>query len=87
MVELDELEQRMMREHTAKQPCAVEDLPDAHTVWLRVGVQQFCVTALAEETAEDAEWKRAMLAKALANVVRMVPNGLRNRRDDAPLED
>ena len=74
MVELDELEQRMMREHTEKRPCVVDGCPDAHTVWLRVGVQQFCVTSQASETADEADWTRAMLAKALANVVRKVPN-------------
>lgn len=73
-VELTKIESLMLRNHTSKQPCLVEDLPDAHTVWLRVGVQRFCVTPNCCETADDAEWTRAMLAKALANLVLLTPN-------------
>lgn len=70
-MDLDELEQRMMREHTEKRPCVVDGSPDAHTVWLRVGVQRFCVTPDACETADDADSMRVMLAKALANLARL----------------
>lgn len=72
-VGLDALELQMYREHTEKRPTYCEDMHDAHTVWLRVGVQQFCISGV-RETAGEAEWMRAMLAKALANVVRMSPN-------------
>ena len=73
-VELTKLEAALLRNHTYKRPCAVEDWPDAHTVWLRVGVQSFCVTPHCCETADDAEWTRAMLAKALANLVLLTHN-------------
>ena len=80
ILELDALEYRMFNECTAKQPICCEDWPDAHTVWMRVGVQQFCLSGT-RETAAEAEWMRAMLAKALANVVRMSPNvGIEARR-------
>jgi hypothetical protein len=69
IIELDALEHRMFAEHTEKRPICCEGLPDAHTVWLRVGVQQFCLSGT-RETAAEAEWMRSMLAKALANVVR-----------------
>lgn len=72
--ELTKLEAIMLRNHTHRRPCVVEDMPDAQTVWLRVGVQSFCVTPHCCETTEEAEWTRAMLAKALANLVLLTPN-------------
>ena len=70
--DLDALEKKMFDKHTEKRPAVMEGASDAHTVWLRVGVQQFCVSGVyAEESAEHAEWLRAMLAKALANVIRL----------------
>jgi len=55
--------------YTFIKPCCVEGEPDAHTVWLKVGNQLFCVTPQACDTEQDAEWFRNMLAGALASVV------------------
>lgn len=44
-----------------------EDWPDAHSVWLAVGPQQFRLMVC--ETREDAWWHCWMLAKALAVVI------------------
>ncbi|MBK8746122.1 hypothetical protein [Propionivibrio sp.] len=82
-VELTKLEAFMLRNHTHRRSCAVEDMPDAQTVWLRVGVQSFCVTPHCCETTEEAEWTRAMLAKALANLVLLTPNAKSQATDAA----
>ena len=55
--------------YTCIKPCCVEGEPDAHTVWLKVGAQKFCVTSEACETKQDAEEFRRMLASALACLV------------------
>jgi hypothetical protein len=62
------LERRLFRQHTEKRPTFCEGLPDAHLVWLRAGVQRFCLSTT-NETAAEAEWMRTMLAKALAAIV------------------
>jgi len=67
---LDALEQRLLDSYTTKQPYYVKGNPGAHEVWLRFGGSHFCVTPAGCDTAEDAEWVQAMLAKALANIVR-----------------
>lgn len=51
--------------YTRIAPCCVEDEPEAHTAWLVVGPQQFRVSAITHETAEEASWMCWMLAKAL----------------------
>jgi hypothetical protein len=68
-IEMDELEARMFNEHTERRPIVCEGWPDAHTVWMRVGVQQFWLGG-ERETAAEADWMRSMLAKALAQLVR-----------------
>ena len=55
--------------YTFIKECCVEDTPDAHTVWLKVGVLKFCVTPFACDTAADAEAFRKRLAAALADLV------------------
>jgi hypothetical protein len=55
--------------YTFIQPCVVEDEWDAHTVWLKVDGQSFCVTPLACDTKEEAEWMQKMLVKALARII------------------
>lgn len=66
---LDELAKNMRDKYTMKKPCLVNDdgTPDAHTVWLVVGVQSFCLDGYMD-TAEEADWMRLMLGKALAGV-------------------
>lgn len=58
-----------MERYTEIMPCVVEGFPDAHTVWLKVPNQSFCIGAHASETKEEAEWLRDMLCVALAKVV------------------
>lgn len=60
---------RLRARYTLCKPCCVDGEPDAHTVWLKVGVQSFCVTPFACETKGEAEWMRDMLANALATVL------------------
>lgn len=64
--------QQKARDCTFIQPCVVEGEPDAHTVWLKVGVQSFCLGPLACETKEHAEWTQSMLVKALLKLMRDV---------------
>lgn len=65
-------EQHLMDKYTIKKPCIVGgDDPsetDPHTVWLVVGNQSFCLTGY-RDNQEEADWMRAMLAKALAVVI------------------
>ena len=64
----DEYELEVFLEYTEVRPVVVEDEPDAHTVWLVVGVQQFCL-ANHSETKKGAEWTRRMLSAALGRIV------------------
>lgn len=66
-VELTPLELEIYGHYTKRKPCVIEGSPDAQTVWLQVGVQSFQVGS-AHDTAESADWLRAMLAKALAAI-------------------
>lgn len=66
---LDPVILRLREQYTLCKPCCVDGEPDAHTVWLKVGGQSFCVTSFACDTKDEAEWMRDMLAKALAKVV------------------
>ncbi|MCE5269525.1 MAG: hypothetical protein LLG00_16740 [Planctomycetaceae bacterium] len=61
-------ERKMAERFTAIRACAVEDAPDAHTAWLKVEQQSFCVTPAYCDTAEEAAWVCLMLAKALLKV-------------------
>jgi hypothetical protein len=67
-IELTEREQRMFDQFTAKRHVIVPDWPDAHTVMIKVGVQSFDVND-PRENPDEADWMRAMIAKALAAVV------------------
>ena len=40
-----------------------------YSVWLKVGVQSFCITRYPLETIEEAEWIQKMLGKALEQIV------------------
>ncbi len=59
-----------MERYTEIKPCVVDGVPDAHTVWLKVTNQSFCIGTYASETKEEAEWLRDMLCVALAKIVR-----------------
>jgi hypothetical protein len=50
------------------QPCCVEDTPDAHTVWIKIDNQSFCIDGY-QDTKDDAEWMRLMLGKAFRTLL------------------
>lgn len=66
-LELSERQQYLKEAYTLAKPCCVVGNPDARTVWLKVGNQSFCLD-LYQDNEEEAEWMRAMLAKALDNL-------------------
>jgi hypothetical protein len=51
-------------------PIVREDAPDAHTAWLVVENQYFCVTPQSCDTAAEASWHCWMLAKAVLKILR-----------------
>lgn len=65
----DILIQRIKNKYTVATPCVVEGDPDAHNVWLKVGVQGFCVTPHAVEDLESAELCRKQLAQAICGII------------------
>lgn len=71
-VEMTEMERQLMERYTEAKPvvvgCDDDAHPDAHTVWLKVEQQSFCLTDYSE-TKEEADWMRLMLAKALSKVI------------------
>ena len=75
-MEMTDLARKMCRDYTEVRPCCVDGAPDAHTVWLVVGGQQFCVTPIACDTLDEAQWMRGMLAKALDTAFRSIEAGL-----------
>jgi hypothetical protein len=60
----------LLARFTEVKPCVVEDWPNAHTAWLKVGVQSFCITPAACETKEEAEFMAMQLARALRRILR-----------------
>ena len=48
-------------------PVIVADAPDAHQVWLDIGVQHFTVGNY-HETKDEAEWHARMLRNAISNI-------------------
>lgn len=65
----DILVQRIKSKYTAATQCVMEGEPDAHNVWLKVGVQSFCVTPHAVEDLESAELCRKQLAQAIVGII------------------
>jgi hypothetical protein len=68
-------ELHLVRKYTAIRPILVPDdaepsgvVPGAHTAWLYVGVQHFCI-GRHSDTAAGAAWECWMCAKALAAVI------------------
>lgn len=55
----------IMEKFTRISPCVVEGEPDAHNAYFVVGAQSFCITAFAQETAQEASWWCWQFAKAL----------------------
>jgi len=50
--------------YTLAKPCLVDGCPDAHTVWLKIQGQSFCIDGY-QDTKDEADWMCKMLAKAL----------------------
>ena len=61
----------LTQKYSLIKPCVVEDEPDAHTVWLKVGVQSFCITPIACESEDAALWMQRQLCKALESFLIM----------------
>lgn len=77
---MTDLDAAIREKFTFAEPVEIEDEPEAHKVYLKVGVQRFTVMDSAENE-EHAEWFRDMLAKALGSMVREIQDeGLRNDR-------
>lgn len=62
-------ERDIIARYTKRQPCIVEDQPDAQTVWLVVDQQSFCLNLSPCNTVDEANWTRHMLAKALLKII------------------
>lgn len=60
--------ERLKAKFTYCKPCCVSDAPDAHTVWLKIGVQSFCIDGC-QDTRQEADWMRLMLGKALLELI------------------
>lgn len=60
--------------YTILKPCCVAGVPDAHTVWIQVGVQSFCLDGY--HTKAEAEWMRLMVGKALENIIKKEKEGV-----------
>lgn len=58
-----------MEKYVEIKPVVMEGYPDAHSVFLKVTNQRFCVTPYGCDTKADAEWTRDMLCVALAKIV------------------
>lgn len=54
--------------YTIAKPCCVNDAPDAHTVWMQIGNQLFCIDGY-QDTLKEAEWMRLMLGISLATLI------------------
>jgi len=65
----DLLIKRLKRDYTETKPCVIDGFPDAHTAWLVVDAQYFCVTGDGCETKEDAEMTCKMIATALSRIL------------------
>ncbi len=65
-------ERRIYDTYTSKRPTIIKDWPSAHNVWFKVGVQSFQTHPWGCETPAEADWHRAMLAKAIAKLVEEV---------------
>lgn len=60
-----------INKYTALRPCVVDgEDSDNYTVWLIIGVQEFCVTTYAGNF-EESKWMQLMVAKALARFIEL----------------
>lgn len=73
-------------EFTYSQPCCVDGEPDAHTTWIKVGVQSFAIDGY-QETKEAADWMRLMLGKAFQAMISSVGAGVSSPAAGASLPE
>lgn len=66
---VDAVAEKILRGNTKAKRIACKGYPGAHTVWLRVGPQEFCVTPIPCDTLEETKHFRDLLANALTNLV------------------
>lgn len=62
-----------MERYTEITPVVVQDYPDAHVLWLKIGNQRFTIDAGGQDyydTREEAEWARDMLCIGLDRIQR-----------------
>ena len=62
-----------MERYTEITPVVVQDYPDAHVLWLKIGNQRFTLDAGGQsfyDSKEEAEWARDMLCIGLDQIVR-----------------
>jgi hypothetical protein len=65
----NDLLSKIINNNTAIRPCVVDgDEDDNYTVWLIIGVQEFCVTAYAGNL-EESKWTQDLLARALIRLI------------------
>lgn len=60
--------EELIERYTLARPCCVRDTPDAHTIWLIVGNQQFSLDGY-QDTLADANWIRRMLGTAIKRIL------------------
>jgi hypothetical protein len=65
---ISERERGIVSRYTAIRPVVVEGVPDAHTAWLIVDQQSFCVADYID-SSEDAAWYCWQLAAALCRLI------------------
>lgn len=64
----DELATTLRDKYTFARPICVDETPDAHTVWVKIGVQSFCIDGY-QDTKEEADWMRLMIGKAFVTML------------------
>lgn len=60
--------------YTFSQECCVDGVPDARTVWIKIGNQSFSIDGY-QDTKEEADWMRLMLGKAFQSLVARALSG------------
>lgn len=74
-------------QHVTLKPVVIRDMPDAHNIWLTVGVQSFCMTPYGmERTRDHANWFRDRMVDALAKMIATALIADREARQPARFE-
>lgn len=64
----DELAIILRDKYTFARRVCVDETPDAHTVWIKIGVQSFCIDGY-QDTKKEADWMRLMIGKAFVTML------------------